>query len=62
MSIYLGVHSHFASISFGNVLYKAFDASYVFVQLSGLDVVLLFLLVFEFFLGAQAVGVDVVLV
>ena len=62
MSIYLGVHGHFASVSFGNILYKAFDAIYVFVQLSRLDVVLLFLLEFEFSLGAQAVGVDVVLV
>lgn len=47
MSIYLGVHSHLTSVSFGNVLYKAFNAIYIFVQLSRLDVVLLFLLIFE---------------
>jgi hypothetical protein len=62
MSIYLGIHSHFTSVSFGGVLYKAFNAIDVFVQLSRLGVILLFLLVFELLLRAQAVGVYVLLV
>ena len=62
MSINLGIHSYFTPVSFCDVLHKAFDAIYIFVQLSGFDIVLLFLQVFELSLGAHTVGMYVLLV